>query len=97
MIKNIDNIIIKDEYGDINECLTETIRENLKYHPKNTARIICGTDEMFDGNEFYQYELMCDNKIMKNYYDTAEVNGDFGNIDYSKPYKVVDIGYTWSE
>ncbi|HHW91067.1 MAG TPA: hypothetical protein GX745_09220 [Clostridiales bacterium] len=60
--------------------------------------IVCGNDEMFDGNDFYHYALLDDGRIMQVYYATEKENGDgtietidIENIDYSKPYKIIDV------
>lgn len=73
-------------YEDGNEIntLTEHLEKIFNESEFDEAeRKIFGTDEMFDVDDFYQYELMEDGTIRKNYYDTEGVEIDC--IDYDNP------------
>lgn len=83
-------------YEDGNEIntLTEQL-ENLFNESEfdEAERKIFGTDEMFDVDDFYQYELMEDGTIRKNYYDTEGVEIDC--IDYDNPEWVEETDLRW--
>jgi len=46
--------------------------------------LMWGTDEMWDGDRFYQmFRDYSDGSLWKLYYSTEGVEDDYGNIDYS--------------
>lgn len=87
-------------YEDGNEIntLTEQLEKIFNESEfEEAGRKIFGTDEMFDGDDFYQYELMDDGTIQKNYYDTEDFD-DFACIDYDNPDNpewVEETNLTW--
>jgi hypothetical protein len=83
-------------YEDGNEIntLTEHLEKIFNESEfEEAGRKIFGTDEMFDVNDFYQYELMDDGTIRKNFYDTEGVEIDC--IDYDNPERVEETDLTW--
>ena len=53
--------------------------------------LLVGTDECFDLDEFYQYGITDDCRILKFYYDLDPEETDYGNVDYEKAYRVADV------
>ena len=84
------------ENGNEINTLTEQL-ENLFNESEfdETERIIFGTDEMFEADDFYQYELLDNGKIQKNYYETDGVELDC--IDYDNPERTEATDLTWEE
>jgi hypothetical protein len=83
-------------YEDGNEIntLTEHLEKIFNESEfESGKRLIFGTDEMFDVDDFYQYELMDDGTIRKNFYDTEGVEIDC--IDYDNPERVEETDLTW--
>lgn len=57
-----------------------------------------GTDECFDMDEFYQYGITDNNRLLKFYFDLPDdddFDGDLSNVDYSQAYRVVDVTGEW--
>lgn len=57
--------------------------------------LVCGNDKMLSEQGFFQYALLDDGRIMVLCYPTLEQD-NAGNIvivgiDYSKPYKIIDL------
>lgn len=79
-----------NEINTLTEHLTKIFNES---EFEEAGRKIFGTDEMFDVDDFYQYELMEDGTIRKNYYDTEGVEIDC--IDYDNPEWVEETDLRW--
>jgi hypothetical protein len=47
-----------------------------------------GNDECFDGNEFFQYFLTTDCRLLKMYYHIPDGCEDLSDINYDAPYDV---------
>ena len=57
-----------------------------------------GTDECFDMDEFYQYGITDNNRLLKFYFDLPDdddFDGDLSNVDYSQAYRVIDVTGEW--
>lgn len=84
--------IKKGDYDYIVEGLTEKVNEFPSI--MEDERKIFGNDEMYEGNAFYQLELLPNGKVQMNYYDTEGIE-DFGDIDYEHPYDTDETEYKW--
>lgn len=81
-----------NEVNTLTEHLTNIFNES---EWDENERKIFGTDEMFDVDDFYQYELMKDGTIRKNYYKSDGIELDC--IDYDNPERTEATDLTWEE
>lgn len=77
------------EGNDVDEYLTDLYNSNTW----DGEGKVFGTDEMFDSNDFFHYELMDDGTIRKNYYKVG--NTPLDELDYDKPDWTEATELTW--
>lgn len=61
---------------------------------ENYHVFMVGTDECFDINEFFQYGITDDNRILKFYFVLPD-DGELDNVDYNHAYRVIDDTGSW--
>lgn len=73
----------------ISDSDLETMLCNVTCNGKIYSVYLCGTDEMFDGNEFYQIGIDADGKQYEFFFDVS--NCALEDADYSHAYRVEEI------
>lgn len=88
LVERINGIV---GYDVATEEYLNTFRENVNVDGKDYPVYLCGNDEMFDGNEFYQVGIDDSGNEYKFFYDTKDQNGndiELDCIDHSRAYRM---------
>jgi len=90
--ENLINIINRAiRVGTITAKDLDLYRTNVECNGKAYDVYLAGNDEMFDLNEFYQIGIdPINDKIYKFFFEVGQE--DLGDIDYSKAYRMEEIG-----
>ena len=73
----------------VSDADLETMLCDVNCNGKIYSVYLCGTDEMFEGNEFYQIGIDADGKQYEFYFDIS--NCAVEDADYSHAYRMEEI------
>ncbi len=82
--------VMESENKELTKMLRNSELTEITVDGETMTGYVFGDDEMFDGDEFYQY-FYCNGRLYQAYYSCEDCLEDLGAVDYEHPYNVVEV------